>query len=179
MCKLLKAFAVMMVPLFILSLAMIATPAQPQEEKEKEKEDEPYVYTNEDLKKYATEEEPEEEGEEETEEITSDKVEEMIKELEEPEKIRRWKEAKIKAAEERIKQAEMRLDYLRKKKASIQNPLLPRPEPTEEDAREESGMDNVRRLERTEKQIGEAEEELDRLEKDYEELITTLRAAGI
>ncbi len=179
MCKLLKAFATIMIPLFILSLALSVTSAQPQEEKEKKKQEEPYVYTNEDLKKYATEEEAEEEGEEETEEITFDKVEEMIKELEEPEKIRKWKEAKIKTAEERIKQAEMRLDYLRKKKASIQNPLLPRPEPTEEDAREESGMDNVKRLERTENQIGEAEEELAKLEQDYEELIATLRAAGI
>ncbi len=178
MGKIFKSFSYLMVPLCILSLAFMINLAQQKEEEEKAEEEEPYIYTNEDLEKFAVEEKSAEEADEE-EEISYEMVEDMIKKLKEPERIRKWKEAKIKAAEEKVKQAEMRLDYLSRKKASILNPLLPRPEPTEEDAREEAGMDNVNRLERTEKQIEEAEEKLDQLEKEYEKLLGTLREVGI
>lgn len=179
MGKLFKSISYVLIPLFILSLAFMIPLAQQQEEKEKTGEEEkPYVYSNEDLEKYA-EGEKSSKMEVREEEVTYEMVEEMIKKIKEPERIRKWKEAKLKAAEEKVTRAEMRLDYLNKKKASILNPLLPRPEPTREDEEEEAGINNVKRLERTEKQIEEAEEELERAERDLEKLKKTLRDAGI
>lgn len=177
MGKFFKFLSYCLIPLFLASLTMTADFAQ-QKKEESSKEEKAYVYTNADLEKYAQEEESTE-IQEDLEEVTYEAVDEMIKKIEEPERIRKWKESKLKAAEERVQNAEMRLDYLQKKKASIQNPLLPRPKPTKEDEQEEAGMDNVERLERTEKQIEEAEEELKKCEEDLEKLKMTFREAGI
>jgi hypothetical protein len=65
-------------------------------------------------------------------------------------------------AEKLYREAVARVDYLKRKVASIRNPLLPRPEPTEEDAVEEAGMDNTARLARTLDQKTAAEARLAR-----------------
>lgn len=177
MGKFFKFLSCSMILLFLVGLTLTVDFAQQKSERSTEKE-EPYVYTNADLEKYAEEEESTE-IQEDLEEVTYEAVDEMIKKIEEPERVRKWKESKLKAAEERVQNAEMRLDYLNKKKASIQNPLLPRPKPTKEDEQEEAGMDNVERLERTEKQIEEAEEDLKKCEEDLEKLKIAFREAGI
>ena len=65
-------------------------------------------------------------------------------------------------AEAAYRGAQARVDYLEKKAASIRNPLLPRPTPTEEDGIEEAGMDNAARLTRTLEQKEQAERALQR-----------------
>ena len=168
----------------LLVLALIfclpASGSVSEEKKEKSesvKEEKPYVYTNEDLEKFS----PETKGEEESaeEEVTDESVEEAIKKITQPEHLRLWKEARLKAAEDKVKAAEQELDYLNKKKASIENPFLPRPEITEKDQQEEASLDNVKRLERTEKQLEEAWENLKKAEEELENLKGEMRDAGV
>ncbi len=147
-----------------------------KEKAEKNEEEKAHVYTNEDLEKYATEEQTEADA---GEEVSYQAVEEVIQKINEPEQLRKWKEARLQAAEDKVRAVEMELDYLNKKRASIQNPFLPRPVPTEKDQEAEASMDNSERLERTDKQIEQAQEDLRIAEEELETLKRELRDAGI
>lgn len=178
MKRALKFLALTLVLSLILAFPYLSC-AEEKKEKEKEaQEEKPFVFTNDDLERFATKEEKQqEEGEEE--EATYETVAEIIKKINEPQEIRKWKEAKLLEKEGRVKDAEMRLDYLKKKRAAIQNPFLPRPEVSEEDLQAEAGMDNAKRLERTGKQIEDAEENVRRMEAEIEKFKQELRDAGI
>jgi sRNA-binding protein len=60
-----------------------------------------------------------------------------------------------------VAELEQRLEYLNRKKASIQNPYLPRPEPTPEDRAAEEGLDGAARIVRAEEQISQARQDLE------------------
>ncbi|MEW5806001.1 MAG: hypothetical protein AB1756_01405 [Acidobacteriota bacterium] len=177
MQKYLRLLAFLLIALLILAFPF-ASAGEEKKKEETKKEEEPYVFTNDDLEKYATEGEKKK-AEEVEEEATFESVEEIIKKITEPQAVQKWKEARIAEKEAKVKEAEQRLEYLKKKRASIQNPFLPRPEITEEDQKEEASMDNAKRLERTEKQIEQGEEDLRRAEEELERFKQELRNAGI
>jgi len=74
---------------------------------------------------------------------------------------RNYWERRIRAAEGRVAGLERRLEYLNRKKASIQNPFLPRPELTPEDQAAEEGLDGAARISRVEEQISQARQDLE------------------
>ncbi|MEE9217842.1 MAG: hypothetical protein V3U98_02115 [Acidobacteriota bacterium] len=95
--------------------------------------------------------------------------------------VRQWKhdqerrqywERKIAEAQERIRALEERLAYLGRKKASVQNPFLPRPPLSEEDRQAEAGMDGGARLGRVEGQISDTRRKLE----EAKEALVELRA---
>jgi len=77
-------------------------------------------------------------------------------------------ERTIRTAEQGIARARERIEYLQRKKASIQNPYAPRVPLSEEDSRAETGMDGSARLARVEQQIAQARLDLDKARQDLE-----------
>lgn len=75
---------------------------------------------------------------------------------------RRFWEGRIQAAEGEVQRILQRIEYLERKRASVQNPFLPRVDLPEEDRRAEEGMDNAARLARVEEQIAQARADLDK-----------------
>lgn len=84
------------------------------------------------------------------------------------EEERTRQEEAIRDAEDEIARLERRIDYLERKKASIQNPFLPRPLLTEEDRQAEEGLDGPARLARTDGQIAEARLQLEKARRALE-----------
>jgi hypothetical protein len=75
-------------------------------------------------------------------------------------------EKRIRTAEEGIVRAQERIEYLQRKKASIQNPFAPRVPLSGEDSQAEAGMDGSVRLARVEQQIARARLDLEKAHQD-------------
>jgi len=82
---------------------------------------------------------------------------------------RNYWETRIRAAEGRVAGLEQRLEYLHRKRASIQNPFLPRPEPTPEDQAAEEGLDGAARIVRAEEQISQSRQDLEEARRAVEQ----------
>ena len=177
MRKIFSFFSFILIFALVFALSIVGSYGEEKRDKNgASKEEKPYVFTNDDLQKYAVNEQS---GAEEQEEATYESVAETIQKIKAPEEVQKWKEARLQTAEAKVKEAEQQLDYLKKKQASIHNPFLPRPEPTDEDLEKEAGMDNVKRSERTEKQIEEAQEGLQKAEDELMNLQKEFKDAGI
>jgi hypothetical protein len=96
---------------------------------------------------------------------------------------REYWEGRVRAAQERVQALEARLEYLERKKASAQNPFLPRVELEPEDAEAEAGLDGVQRLARAEAKLAETRGELETarqaVELERQRAREALRTAGV
>ena len=82
-------------------------------------------------------------------------------------------QAQIDSTQAEIAKAEEDLKYLKSRKPSIHNPLLPRVPLTEDDTAKENGMDNVQRLEHIAGRIAETEMRLNDLRQKLDTLSKT------
>jgi len=82
-------------------------------------------------------------------------------------------QAQIDSTQAEIAKAEEDLKYLKSRKPSIHNPLLPRVPLTEDDTAKENGMDNVQRLEAIAGRIAETEMRLNELRQKLDTLNKT------
>jgi hypothetical protein len=144
------------IPALVLAVLVAASvaPATGGDEQRKKEAPEVKVYTNADLERLfgPPASPPRSEGLEfQRERFGRQALEALLADEETEPADRRARAAAIRR--ERL----ARVQYLRQKAASIRNPLLARPEPSEEDQREEAGMDSAARLERTLRQLEEAE----------------------
>jgi outer membrane protein TolC len=73
---------------------------------------------------------------------------------------REYWQRRVDTAKQAVERIEQRIQYLERKRASIQNPFIPRPTLSEEDRVAEEGMDGAMRLARVEGQLASAREEL-------------------
>ncbi len=75
---------------------------------------------------------------------------------------RAYWEGQVRKQEEEVRKLEQRLEYLQRKKASIQNPFLPRVERTPEEREAETGLDGATLLNMVEEQMAQVKRDLKR-----------------
>ncbi len=87
-----------------------------------------------------------------------------------------WKRL-VQDAEQRIAALQERLEYLERRKASIQNPYLSQPSLDERERKAEEGMDNAGRTARVQGQIDQARQELEEARRALEQARARSEAA--